>query len=59
MYCALNVVYRYGMSNIGPIALEDDNNEQMFMGGESNEIHSTLSQCLEKFMEIIILRTNY
>jgi hypothetical protein len=29
------------------------------MGGESNEIHRTLSQCLEKFMEIIILRTNY
>jgi ATP-dependent Zn protease len=53
------MVTRYGMSNIGPIALEDDNNEQMFMGGESNEIHRTLSQCLEKFMEIIILRTNY
>ena len=25
------------MSNIGPIALEDDNNEQMFLGGEYNE----------------------
>ena len=25
------------MSNIGPIALENDNNEQMFMGGDSNE----------------------
>jgi cell division protease FtsH len=31
------MVTRYGMSNIGPIALEDDNNEQMFLGGESNE----------------------
>ena len=31
------MVTRYGMSNIGPIALEDDNNEQMFLGGEFNE----------------------
>ena len=31
------MVTRYGMSNIGPIALENDNNEQMFMGGDSNE----------------------
>jgi len=31
------MVTRYGMSNIGPIALEDDNNEQMFLGGEYNE----------------------
>ena len=34
---ARQMVTRYGMSNIGPIALENDNNEQMFMGGESNE----------------------
>jgi cell division protease FtsH len=34
---ARQMVTRYGMSNIGPIALEDDNNEQMFMGGEYNE----------------------
>ena len=34
---ARQMVTRYGMSNIGPIALEDENNEQMFMGGESNE----------------------
>jgi cell division protease FtsH len=32
---ARQMVTRYGMSNIGPIALEDDNNEQMFLGGES------------------------
>ena len=30
---ARQMVTRYGMSNIGPIALEDDNNEQMFLGG--------------------------
>jgi cell division protease FtsH len=34
---ARQMVTRYGMSNIGPIALEDDNNEQMFSGGEYNE----------------------
>jgi len=34
---ARQMVTRYGMSNIGPIALEDDNNSQMFLGGESNE----------------------
>jgi cell division protease FtsH len=34
---ARQMVTRYGMSNIGPIALEDDSNEQMFLGGESNE----------------------
>nr|YP_010516760.1 cell division protein [Haslea pseudostrearia]UXN44542.1 cell division protein [Haslea pseudostrearia] len=34
---ARQMVTRYGMSNIGPIALEDDNNEQMFLGGGSNE----------------------
>ena len=34
---ARQMVTRYGMSSIGPIALEDNNNEQMFMGGESNE----------------------
>jgi cell division protease FtsH len=31
------MVTRYGMSNIGPIALEGDNNEQMYLGGEYNE----------------------
>lgn len=34
---ARQMVTRYGMSNIGPIALEDDNNEQMFLGSEYNE----------------------
>ena len=34
---ARQMVTRYGMSTIGPIALEDDNNQQTFLGGESNE----------------------
>ena len=34
---ARQMVTRYGMSNIGPMALEDDNNEQMFLGGPYNE----------------------
>ena len=34
---ARQMVTRYGMSSIGPIALEDTTNEQMFMGGEYNE----------------------
>ena len=34
---ARQMVTRYGMSNIGPIALENDNNEQMFIGADSNE----------------------
>jgi len=31
------MVTRYGMSNIGPIALEDDNNEQMFIGSSDSD----------------------
>ena len=34
---ARQMVTRYGMSSIGPLALEDNNNEQMFVGGEYNE----------------------
>jgi len=34
---ARQMVTRYGMSNIGPIALEDNNNQQMFLGREYNE----------------------
>ena len=34
---ARQMVTRYGMSNIGPIALENENNEQMFMGSNSND----------------------
>lgn len=34
---ARQMVTRYGMSSIGPIALEDNNNEQIFLGGDSND----------------------
>ena len=35
---ARQMVTRYGMSNIGPIALEDNNNEQIFMGINNDAI---------------------
>lgn len=35
---ARQMVTRYGMSSIGPIALEDNNNEQMFVGGNDDAI---------------------
>jgi cell division protease FtsH len=34
---ARQMVTRYGMSNIGPIALEDENNEQMFLGSSDSD----------------------
>ncbi len=59
---ARQMVTRYGMSNIGPIALEDDNNQQMFLGGESNEaiadridteVSKIINHCEEIATEII------
>ena len=35
---ARQMVTRYGMSSIGPIALEDNNNEQIFVGGNEDAI---------------------
>jgi cell division protease FtsH len=35
---ARQMVTRYGMSSIGPIALEGDNNEQIFLGGDNEAI---------------------
>jgi cell division protease FtsH len=35
---ARQMVTRYGMSNLGPIALETNNNEQIFKGEMSNRI---------------------
>jgi len=35
---ARQMVTRYGMSSIGPMALEDNNNEQIFMGGNDDSI---------------------
>jgi cell division protease FtsH len=60
---ARQMVTRYGMSNIGPIALEDDNNEQMFLGGESNdaiadridtEVCKIINHCEQIAKEIIL-----
>ena len=60
---ARQMVTRYGMSNIGPIALEDDNNEQMFMGGEANdaiadridsEVCKIINHCEQIATEIIL-----
>ena len=57
------MVTRYGMSNIGPIALEDDNNEQIFLGGESNdaiadridtEVCKIINHCEQIATEIIL-----
>jgi cell division protease FtsH len=35
---ARQMVTRYGMSSIGPISLEDNGNEQMFLGGDNDAI---------------------
>lgn len=35
---ARQMVTRYGMSSIGPMALEDNNNEQIFLGGNEDAI---------------------
>jgi cell division protease FtsH len=60
---ARQMVTRYGMSNIGPIALEDDNNGQMFLGGEYNEgisdridieVCNIINHCEEVAKEIIL-----
>jgi cell division protease FtsH len=60
---ARQMVTRYGMSNIGPVALEDDNNDQLFLGGESNEAISDridievckiIDHCEEVAKEIIL-----
>jgi cell division protease FtsH len=60
---ARQMVTRYGMSSLGPIALENDNNEQMFFGGEENkamtnridkEVSKIVNHC-EKVVTDIIL----
>jgi len=60
---ARQMVTRYGMSNIGPVALEDDNNDQLFLGGEMNEAISDridtevckiIDHCEEVAREIIL-----
>jgi cell division protease FtsH len=59
---ARQMVTRYGMSNIGPIALEDDNNEQMFSGGDNEsisdridmEVCNIINHCEEVAKEIVL-----
>ena len=64
---ARQMVTRYGMSNIGPIALENDNNEQMFVGTNSdsetpenisdridNEVCKIINHCENKATEIVL-----
>nr|YP_009497029.1 putative plastid division protein [Psammoneis obaidii]AWT39742.1 putative plastid division protein [Psammoneis obaidii] len=62
---ARNMVTRYGMSNIGPIALEDENNEQIFPNYSSQnpdnladrvdkEVVKIINYCEEKATEIIL-----
>jgi cell division protease FtsH len=59
---ARQMVTRYGMSNIGPIALEDDNNEQMFLGGDNEaiadridtEVCKIINHCEQIATEIVL-----
>jgi cell division protease FtsH len=60
---ARQMVTRFGMSNIGPLALEDDNNDQLFLGGETNEavldrvdaeVTKIVNHCEEVAREIIL-----
>ena len=60
---ARQMVTRYGMSRLGPIALEDDNNEQAFIGGEhkesinnriDTEVQSIVNYCEKVANEIVL-----
>jgi len=66
---ARQMVTRFGMSNIGPIALEDESNGQVFLGGTMNqdseyaesiadriddEVCKIISYCEEKALQIIL-----
>ena len=60
---ARQMVTRYGMSAIGPIALEGNNNEQLFAGGEyqeaianriDREVRSIIDHCEQVATEIIL-----
>ena len=59
---ARQMVTRYGMSSIGPIALEDDNNEQIFLGGDNeaitdridNEVCKIVKHCEQVATKIIL-----
>ena len=66
---ARQMVTRFGMSNIGPIALEEESNGQVFLGGAMNqdsqypesiadriddEVCKIINYCEEKALQIII-----
>jgi len=67
---ARQMVTRFGMSNIGPIALEDENNGQVFLGGNmgqdgsafaesiadriDDEVCKIINYCEQKAIEIIL-----
>merc|ERR1712127_185704 len=66
---ARQMVTRFGMSNIGPIALEDESNGQVFLGGTMNqdseyaesiadriddEVCKIINYCEEKALQIIL-----
>ena len=59
---ARQMVTRYGMSSIGPIALEDTNNEQIFVGGDNeaitdridNEVCKIVNHCEQVATKIIV-----
>merc|ERR1712204_25334 len=66
---ARQMVTRFGMSNIGPIALEDENNGQVFLGGGpaqgaeyaeniadriDEQVCKIINYCEQKAIEIII-----
>merc|ERR1712071_714100 len=66
---ARQMVTRFGMSNIGPIALEDENNGQVFLGGTMNqdseypesiadriddEVCKIVTYCEQKAVEIVL-----
>jgi len=59
---ARQMVTRYGMSSIGPLALEDDNNEQIFLGGDNeaiidridNEVYKIVNHCEQAATKIIL-----
>jgi cell division protease FtsH len=57
------MVTRYGMSSLGPLALEDDNNAQIFFGGDENkamtnridkEVSKIVNHCEKVVTEIIL-----
>merc|ERR1711923_224124 len=66
---ARQMVTRFGMSNIGPIALEDESNGQVFLGGAMNqdseypesiadrigdEVCKIINYCEDKALQIIL-----